>query len=90
MHIHSNERNPVDHNDISVLGGFQPRTSEAGVSTVWGTPSRASPLARLRPSNGMGQDVPPSTQVTASSNSVSSGLRPGITNHLLASLSRIG
>ena len=41
----------------------------------------------------MGQDMPPSTQVTASSNlvsssvPVSSGLRPGITNHLLASLS---
>ena len=94
MHIHSNERNPVDHN-ISVLGGFQPRTSEAGVSTVWGAPSRGSPLGlgRLRPSNGMGQDMPPSTQVTASSNlvsssvPVSSGLRPGITNHLLASLS---
>ena len=92
MHIHSNERNPVDHN-ISVLGGFQPWTSEAGVSTVWGAPSRGSPLARLRPSNGMGQDMPPSTQITASSNSisssvpVSSGLRPGITNHLLASLS---
>ena len=91
MHIHSNERNPVDHN-ISVLGGFQPQTSEAGVSTVWGAPSQGSPLARLRPSNGMGQDMPPSTHVTASSNSVSrsvpvsSGLRPGITNHLLASL----
>ena len=69
MHIHSNECNPVDHN-ISVLGGFQPRTSEAGVSTVWGAPSWGSPLARLRPSNGMGQDMPPSTQVTASSNLV--------------------
>ena len=57
MHIHSNERNPVDHN-ICVLGGFQPRTSEAGVSTVWGAPRWGSPLARLRPSDGMGQDMP--------------------------------
>ena len=46
MHIESNERNSVDCN-ISVLGGFQPRTSEVGASTVWGVPSLGSSLARL-------------------------------------------
>ena len=92
MHIESKERYSVDRN-ISVLGGFQPRTSEAGVSTIWGAPSLGSSSARLTPSDGMGQDMPPSTQATASSNlvsssvPVSSGPRPGVTNHLFASLS---